>query len=275
MVIESFGCGCLAGVGATINTIAKKYNTSPGFAFSELFFSGATGGPITGLQERPTVPAIQDKVWMSQNQWLLRHALLNQPKRDSDCQLVFLGDSLTEGWLTHGAILWKTHYVDLYRAINLGIGGDEVQHVMWRVQNGALDNLSPKVIVLQIGTNNLGNSGHKARETANGIRLLLDELYIRLPSTKIALLGVFPRDVYPGSPLRQEVSALNNLIKDFHDGRTVFYLDIGKCFLAEDGSISPGIMPDYLHLSPEGYQVWADSMNVKLTELNASLCTVM
>jgi lysophospholipase L1-like esterase len=177
---------------------------------------------------------------------------------------------LTENWLSEGAYpLWKEKYQQPYNAINLGIGGDEVHHLVWRVQNGALEHLSPRVLVVMIGTNNVGNSGHPEHEIAAGIHLLITELKTRLPSTKILLLGVLPRDEYPNTWKRRYISALNKVLRCCHDGQTVVFADIGAHFLDDAERISPELMYDFLHLTPKGYQVWADYMDSYLKEVFA------
>eukprot|EP00913_Durusdinium_trenchii_P010683 g10023.t1 len=173
------------------------------------------------------------------------------------------------GWLGNGFELWQDQYLKPYSALNLGIGGDEVQHVLWRVQQGALDNLDPLLLVLMIGTNNIGNSGHKAQQIAEGIQKLLQELTLwpseligkaKLPRTRFLLLGVLPRDQAPGSALRREVLELNRLLASLEDGKMVDFLDLGEHFLTSEGVIAQEIMEDFLHLSPKGYAIWAEKM---------------
>jgi lysophospholipase L1-like esterase len=177
------------------------------------------------MAEDPTVPAPQSKEWFPEADWLARHEqlLAASSKVGEACSLVFLGDSITEGWAGEGKQLWDEHYGEPYGALNLGIGGDEVQHVTWRVQHGEIDAISPTCAVILIGTNNIGNVGHKAEPVAAGIRLLLDELRARLPDTKLLLMATFPRDPEPDTPFRKEVAHLNRLIQKF---RWVPYLPI-------------------------------------------------
>lgn len=261
-VLLSAGAGCLAGAGLVVGGAARAYNV-PFRAYLRDILSKLSAPPPQ--VDKATVPAPQNKAWLPTEQWLARHEMYKQPDRNK-CQLVFLGDSITEGWLGNGLSVWKARY-EQYNAFNLGIGGDEVQHVLWRVQDGALSGLAPKVLVLMIGTNNIGNVGHKAGEVAMGVGELLHDLHKRLPKTKILLLGVFPRDEQPGTRLRKEISLLNSKLKQY-PGHT--YLDIGAAFLNDDKSISPSMMPDYLHLSTEAYAVWADSIEDTLKALMKS-----
>jgi lysophospholipase L1-like esterase len=226
--------------------------------------------------EDPCVPAPQSKEWFPEADWLARHdALLAASRQNPEsCELVFLGDSITEGWAGEG---WEQRYAQPHGALNLGIGGDEVQHLTWRVQHGELDAISPAVAVILIGTNNIGNVGHKASPVAAGVRLLLDELRAKLPATKLLLLATFPRDPQPGTAFRQEVSDLNAVLRTFRDGQHIFFLDVGPAFFAdkpdfvttfrETEVIQDDVMPDYLHLSSKGYQIWADTMSPILQRL--------
>ncbi len=156
--------------------------------------------------------------------------------------------------------VWKRFYGPR-NAANFGIGGDRTQHVLWRIQNGELEGIEPKVVVLMIGTNNA--SSGTADEIAQGVTAIVKELRHRLPKAKILLLGVFPRGQKPNE-LREKLGAVNAKIAHLDDGSHVKYLDIGKAFLNEDGTISREIMPDYLHLTRKGYRIWADAMEPTL-----------
>jgi lysophospholipase L1-like esterase len=175
--------------------------------------------------------------------------------------LLFLGDSITQGW--SGNTIWQRHY-DPRHAANFGIGGDRTENVLWRIQNGELEGIAPKVAVLMIGTNNI--HADTPDEIAQGIKSILAEIRSRLPKTKILLLGVFPRSPKPDEA-RKRIDAVNDKIARLDDGAYVRYLDISKSFLNPDGSISPEIMPDYLHLSTKGYRIWAEAMEPTLWKM--------
>ncbi len=172
--------------------------------------------------------------------------------------LLFLGDSITQGW--HDNAVWKRFYGPR-NAANFGIGGDRTQHVLWRIQNGELEGIEPRVVVLMIGTNNA--SSGTADEIAQGVTAIVTELRHRLPEARILLLGVFPRGQKPDAT-REKLQAVNEKIAKLDDGSHVKYLDIGKAFLNEDQTISREIMPDYLHLTLKGYRIWADAMEPTL-----------
>lgn len=182
-------------------------------------------------------------------------------------QVAFLGDSITEGWTEKGAKAWKKHFESL-DPINIGMGGDETQHVLWRIDHGSFAGYTPKAIVLMVGTNNLANSGHSAAETARGVVKVVERLREKFPKANVLLLGVLPRGALASDPMRSRVAELNKQISKLEDGRHVFYMDVGNVFLEKDGSISPAIMPDALHLSPLGYDRWAHAIANKVHEIS-------
>ncbi len=186
--------------------------------------------------------------------------------KKGEAQVVFLGDSITAGWNGQKALFDKEY--SQYKAVNFGIGGDRVQHVLWRVENGEFEGIKPKVVVLMIGTNNSGTAENSVEQVAGGIKNIIDAIHKRSPDTKVLLLAIFPRG--PGeanNPGRAKNKAVNELIAKFHDGKKVHYLDIGPKFLAADGTLSKDIMPDLLHLNAKGYQIEADAIREKLAEL--------
>lgn len=201
-------------------------------------------------------PAARSDEW-----WQNMHKDFLKQAEKGDIDLLFLGDSITQGWNNNET--WKKHYGPRHAA-NFGIGGDGTQHVLWRVQNGEIDGIKPRVVVMMIGTNNVG--GSSADEIASGVKAIVAELRKRLPETKILLLGVFPRSEKPDEA-RAKLKKVNEQISKLDDGEKVHYLDIGSSFLEKDDTISKEIMPDYLHLSPEGYERWAAAIEPSLKKL--------
>ncbi len=189
--------------------------------------------------------------------WLERfQSNLNQ-SRGKQFDLVFDGDSITDNWHGAGREVWAQRYGSLH-AFNFGIGGDKVEHVLWRLQQGELGGIHPKLIVLMIGTNNTGRDS--ATQIAEGIKVLVAEYLKRCPEAHLLLLGVFPRAELATDPVRAKIIAINQEIAKLDDGKRVTYLDIGAKFLGSDGSLSTEIMPDRLHPSAQGYQIWADAI---------------
>lgn len=200
-----------------------------------------------------------------------RHESFNAISKQGEAQLVFLGDSITQGWDGGGKDVWAQKWAPL-KAANFGIGGDRTEHVLWRLDNGNFDGLKPKLVVLMIGTNNTGHQGRDgytctAQQTADGVKAILGRLRKKLPRTKVLLLGIFPRGATSDDPLRVQNEATNALIAKFADGRRVHYMDIGKAFLNPDGTLSKEVMPDLLHLNAASYAKWAEAIEPKVAEL--------
>jgi lysophospholipase L1-like esterase len=181
-------------------------------------------------------------------------------------QVVFIGDSISQGWENAGRPVWQRHFAPL-RALALGFGGDRTENVLWRLQQGEVDGLAPKVAVLMIGTNNAGPRGPES--TAAGVKHLLAELRQRLPSTQVLLLAIFPRGEKPDDYLRGVNERVNKLIAGYADGRSVHYLDINAALLNPDETLSKDVMPDLLHLSEKGYAIWQRAMAPTLQTLLA------
>ncbi len=198
--------------------------------------------------------------------WRQRNELLNRRAQQSDARLAFIGDSITHGWEGRGKEVWEEFYGPRH-AINLGIGGDRTEHVIWRLTHGNLGKIHPQVVVLMIGTNNTGHFMQDPQEVAEGVKEILRILRERLPESKIVLHGIFPRGPHELDEARLNNIAINQIIRRFADGAQVHYLDIGDQFLEPDGTISRKIMPDLLHLSEEGYRRWATALEPKLKEL--------
>ncbi len=185
--------------------------------------------------------------------------------KEGKAQLVFLGDSITAGWAGNGKEVWAKSF-GAYTPANFGIGGDRTQHVLWRIQNGELDGIRPKAFVVMIGTNNSGTDS--AEGIAKGVTAIVETIRAKQPQAKILLLAVFPRgEKASPNPGRDKLKQVNAIIAKLDDGKNVHFLDIGEKFLQPDGSLTKEIMPDFLHLSAAGYQIWADAFSPKLAEL--------
>jgi beta-glucosidase len=199
--------------------------------------------------------------------WFELHRAYVDRAREGHVRLLFLGDSLTYGWRIDGREPWEATFAPL-GAEDCGIGGDRTIDVLWRVHHGELDGITPRAVILSIGTNDLG-SGLGADATAKGIAACVSAIRQKLPKTTILLLGVLPRgESGPSNPMRREVASVNARIAHLADARAVRYLDIGSAFLASDGSVRHELFhPDLLHLSPEGYRVWAAALRPEITAL--------
>ncbi len=197
--------------------------------------------------------------------WTERMESTNSRVSKGDADIVFLGDSITQGWEDSGRQVWEKCYGHR-KAVNLGFSGDETQHLLWRLDNGNIEGISPKVAVVLIGTNNCNTFNMSAESITAGITAVVDKLRNKLPETRILLLAVFPRGEKP-NPLREKLTDASRMVSGLADGKMVHYLDIGDRFLDKNNSISRKIMPDYLHLSEKGYEIWAESMEPLLARL--------
>jgi len=217
-----------------------------------------------------TTPAMLDESW-AVDWWLPRHEKKLEEKRrlvaaGTPPQVVFIGDSITEGWEKSGSPVWQQHFAR-YHALDLGFGGDRTENVLWRLQHGEIDGIAPKVAVMMIGTNNTGHRAENPQTTAAGIQRLLDEIHQRLPSTKVLLLAIFPRGEKPDDPQRRLNERVNEIIAGHADGRDVVFVDIGNAFLDADGRLSRDVMPDLLHPGEKGYAIWQRAMDASLQRL--------
>jgi lysophospholipase L1-like esterase len=202
--------------------------------------------------------------------WMERHEGFLAEAKAGKFDVVFIGDSITDGWRKRGLEVWNKVYTPRH-ALNLGIGGDRTQHVLWRIEHGELDGLKPKVVVLMIGTNNTGKEKdgsprNSTAEVIEGVTAVVKAIRTKLPESKLLLLAVFPRGTVD-APQRAQIKEINTAIAKLDDGKRIKFLDIGKAFLAEDGSIPKTVMPDLLHPNEKGYQIWADAMEPTLATM--------
>jgi beta-glucosidase len=182
-----------------------------------------------------------------------------------DVDLIFVGDSITHHWAAQGRDAWERYYGDR-KALNLGVRGDKTQDVLWRLDNGNLDGLEPKVAVVMIGTNNLNIFSDSVAEIVAGVTAVVQKLQAKVPGIKILLLDIFPRgQSFNGK--RGKLLQVNQTLRKMHNGKTVVYLPIGHIFLQPDGTIAKSVMPDYLHLSPLGYELWAAEIEPTLSAM--------
>ena len=179
--------------------------------------------------------------------------------------LLFIGDSITDGWTRTGKAVWKKYYGG-FRVANFGVGGDRTQNVLWRLKQGMVDGLHPKVVVLLVGTNNIGDR-NTPEETSRGVTAVLRDLRTRLLDSKFILMAIFPRGSEPDNPQRKQVNAINAAIAKLEDGDVVRFIDISGRFLDAKGMIRRDLLPDTVHPSARGYEIWAEALHGPLAEM--------
>jgi lysophospholipase L1-like esterase len=233
-------------------------------AFAQTPIAAPVAPPPPPVDASAAIPKEGSDVFFEKHESFLARA------KTGPIGLLFIGDSITEGW-RKAPHIWDRYYAK-YEPANFGISGDQTQHVIWRIENGELDGIAPKVVVLMIGTNNSGR--HTGQEISAAVRKIVGMIRNRLPETKVLLLAIFPRGprVRNGvaEPWEQRMEAIRTANVDLaslDDGVRIRFVDINAAFLGNDGTIPNSIMPDQLHPSATGYQAWADAMQPALEEM--------
>lgn len=193
---------------------------------------------------------------------------LRRAKENAPAPVVFVGDSITQGWESAGAPVWKERLAPL-GALDLGVSGDRTEHVLWRLAQAPLTRLDPRAIVLLIGTNNLGHGSSTAQEALLGVTRVIATLREQCPKARVLVLDIFPRGE-GFNAMRGDLAQINQALSRLDDGEHVRFLRIGDRFVEPDGSIRREIMPDFLHLSEAGYRIWADALVPELEAASKS-----
>lgn len=244
-----FGLGLLLGLGSLVSPNRLSAQDEP-----------AGDGVLA------TTPAIQDAEW-AKPWWMPRHEeKLAEKEKAESIDLVWIGDSITHGWEGAGKAMWDTHFAPRH-ALNLGFSGDRTENVLWRLQNGAVDGIAPKAVVIMIGTNNTGHRQDPADQTAAGVEAIVKELRTRLPEAKILVLAIFPRGETKEDGMRMLNEEINAKIAELADGEHVHFLDINAEFLDDNGNLPKDIMPDLLHPNEKGYEIWANAVEESIAKL--------
>ncbi len=208
----------------------------------------------------------------------LAHEQLLAKRTSGQIDAYFMGDSITRRW---GAS--DEQYKDLlanwnanfkgWNAADFGWGGDKTQHMLWRLQNGELDGVNPKVVVLMAGTNNVGNASPlgdadvtaRAADVARGVAAVTREIRKRAPKATLVITGITTRDDNPA--VMPIIDAANRQIAALADGKSIRYININAQLTAPDGRLRDGMANDGLHLTPQAYQFWADALKPIFTEI--------
>jgi lysophospholipase L1-like esterase len=204
----------------------------------------------------------------------IAHRQLVEKAAKGRIDIYFVGDSITRRW---GATDYPEFLANWNRnlqgwnAANFGWGGDTVQNILWRLENGEVDGVKPRIIVVMAGTNNLGGQQEftdkkaKVTEVVKGLEAILDLCRQKAPQAVVLLMGITPRNDRPS--ILPTIDQINAQLERLADGKKVRYLNINKKLADEAGVLLAGMSPDGLHLSEKGYQVWADSLKPIFTEI--------
>ena len=207
----------------------------------------------------------------------IAHEQLLQKARSGRIDVYFAGDSITRRWgaTDYPELLanWRQNFFG-WNAANFGWGADTIQNILWRIENGELDEVHPKVIVLLGGTNNVGSAppsgtdDAKVEEISRGIKAVLDVMRSKAPRATIVLMAIFPRN--DNMAVMPTINRINTRIATFADGRTIRFVNVNDRLADAGGRLFDGMMHDRLHPTVQGYQVWADALKPMFMELLGS-----
>jgi lysophospholipase L1-like esterase len=236
--------------------------------------------PVSAVRSEKTTPApavavAADKpVPRTDPNSMTAHAQLLEKTQKGKIDIYFEGDSITRRWgatdypdlLVH----WTRHFFG-WNAADFGWGGDKVQNILWRIQNGELDGVHPKVIVLLAGANDVGNTvpegGDEAKvaDITKGLKAILETMRTKAPEATLIVTGIFPRN--DNMAVMPTINKINDNLSKLADGKKIRYLNINDRLADGNGRLFDGMMGDKLHPTIKGYEVWAEALKPILTEL--------
>ncbi len=212
---------------------------------------------MAATEEAPSHVAVTPVDRNGEDWWKNRYEEKVAQAEKGDVDILFLGDSITHGWDGRTNTL-KKYFGE--KVLNFGMSGDRTEHTLWILDQGKLDNLKPKMIMIMIGTNNIGHGSSNPAMAVDGIKAILGRVAQKFPESKVLLLAVFPRDEHPDGRLREQVKEINNELPALADGERVVFLNLTEKFLEPDGTMSPEMMGDFLHPGDKGYEIWGEEV---------------
>jgi lysophospholipase L1-like esterase len=230
---------------------------------------------MISLLPAQTVPADYAAPRTDRNSQIAHEQLLAKAKQGR-IDIYFEGDSITRRWgaSDYPELLenWKKNFFG-WNAADFGWGADRVENILWRLENGELDDVNPKVIILLAGTNNVGNRvppegiGSAAANVTKGLEAVVRVMQSKAPNAVIVLMGIFPRN--DNMAVMPEIDRINANLARMASGRQIRYLNINDKLADRDGKLYDGMLNDRDKLHPvlNGYQVWADALKPIFTEL--------
>ncbi len=226
--------------------------------------------PVFAVAAEVKNPAVAPVPKLEQDgyDWYARHQAVVETQAALNPQVVLVGDSITHFWgglpadkkNARGAAVFSETFGDL-RVLNLGFGWDRTQNVLWRLENGELDGLSPALIFVHIGTNNTSATrnarANSPAEIAEGIGAVCAKLAEKAPGARIVLFDIFPREQHPDHPRRTAIREANRLLGEIKLPPQVIRMNLDAALEEPDGSLSRAVMGDFCHPSAEGYRRWS------------------
>ncbi|MFT3933150.1 MAG: GDSL-type esterase/lipase family protein [Chitinophagaceae bacterium] len=216
--------------------------------------------------------------------WWQRHADVMHTKDSLNPQIVLIGNSITHFWgglpllknrngsprKPNGPESWQALFGN-HRVLNLGFGWDRTQNVLWRIDSGELDNLHPKLVIIEIGTNNTSNTEHArintAAEIAAGVAAICERVHAKVSKAKIVLMAIFPREQSATHPRRVLINETNVLLQAYAKKSKLIFIDTSKEWLTPDGEMLPGLTSDLTHPTEKGYTIWANAVRKYVNEV--------
>lgn len=244
--------------GSVVPLVDKVLSALPGESIPSLWPSNPQGYSFVFPSAVRPDTRLPDQKWWKTRCLEKRNEIVDNGNVEYD--VVMVGDSITHRWEREGgegrelfAELKKT-----YRILNLGYGGDQTQHVIWRMENGELEGYKAKLFTLMIGTN---NRDRNPADIAAGVKRILEIIRKKHPESKVVLMPIFPRNASPADKMRLRNEKVNAIIKGYADGKDVVWLDFNAKFLEPDGSMTKRVMDDLLHPNATGYRIWLDAIS--------------
>jgi lysophospholipase L1-like esterase len=221
------------------------------------------------LKHSPPVASADQAMPRTDEKSLVAHARLVEKAKQGGIDIYFEGDSITRRWGApdYPELLanWNQNFKS-WRVADFGWGADKTQNILWRLENGELDGVNPKIIVLLAGTNNVGDHG-EATDISRGLQAIVRLMQAKAPNAIVIVTGIFPRN--DNMALMPAIDAINSNLSKLADGQRIRYLNINDKLADRDGKLFDGMMnaSDKLHPTLQGYQVWADALKPIFTEL--------
>lgn len=217
-------------------------------------------------EAKPDAPAPGDiPGWMEKHKAHVARAAIG------NIDLLFLGDSIMEGWAIGGKHGHGARGRRIFEAcfqpvngVNFGTRGDKTQQILYRIAHGELDGIRPKAIMLMVGSNNL--PPNTPEETYSGIAACVAALREKQPEAKILLMGLLPRGTLAREPIRAQIIQVNERLAKLEDGQHVFFMDLGPKLLTEEGKFTEEMTDDGIHINPKAYQIWAEAITPRFEE---------
>lgn len=201
------------------------------------------------------------------------HEQLVEKAKMGGIDVYFVGDSITRRWGTKDPQYremfqnWTNNFFG-WNAGNFGWGADTTQNILWRLGNGELDGVNPKIIVILAGINNVGNvprGDEKIADITRGLKAIVRLCQEKAPKAVIILTGLFPRN--DNMAVMPEINKINENLAKMSDGKRIRYLNVNEKLADQDGKLFPGMSRDRLHPTVNAYQIWADGLKPIFTEI--------